>query len=83
MGLNHHNKVLQGCFTICGCSLAAHENRQYCCFHVLRVSQEPGNAFVISYAVFCPSFRSEAQEVLKPPHFSMPSSVAPVTTSAV
>lgn len=40
MGLNHHNKVLQGCFTICGCSLTAYENRHYCCFHVLTVSQE-------------------------------------------
>lgn len=56
MGLNHHNKVLQGCFTICGCSLTAYENRHYCCFHVLTVSQESGTAFVISCAVFFPSF---------------------------
>lgn len=56
MGLNHHNKVLQSCFIICGCPLMAYENRHYCCFHVLTVSQESGNAFVFSSTVSFSSF---------------------------
>lgn len=54
MGLNHHNKVLQGCFTICGCSLTAHENTHYCCFHVLTISLRSLGMHLSSPTLFFP-----------------------------